>query len=199
MNTDTERRTYRSALREDQAQATALRIVEAALRVLERGIAVLSIAAVAREAGVSVQTVYHHFGDKIGLVRAVSDHLDRASVGGEALPPADSPSGLAAHVRFVFPRLDGRNALMAPALAGPEGAALRKEWLADRSEMVRTALAEAESRMSPSDFDHLVAVVTILCTSQTLGVMHEYLGLSVDDAAGAVAWAIFKLSGENES
>jgi AcrR family transcriptional regulator len=49
-------------LRAAQAQATRARILEATVNVMARGVASVSIPAVAREARVSVPTVYRHFG-----------------------------------------------------------------------------------------------------------------------------------------
>lgn len=189
-------RDYHSTLRDDQAEATARRIVEAAVRVLEGAPASLSIPAVARAAGVAVPTVYHHFGDKAALIRAVSDHLDRAT-GVAPLPAPVSPAALAEHVQVVFPELNGRHALMAPALRSPEGDAVRREQLTERSAMVRGALAGVASRLHPADFEKLVSVVTVLCTSETLGLLQAYLGMSGEDAGAAVAWAITRLCQEN--
>ena len=190
-------RRYQSPLRDEQAEATALRIIEAAIRVLERGLSGLSIPAVAREARVSVATVYHHFPDKPALIRAVTNHLDR-QMGAEELDavPA-SAAEIVEHIRFVFPRLSGRRALMAPALLGPEGTALRREWLSERAAIVRAALAGSATASLPEDFDRLVAIVTLLCTTEALGVLDEYLGLSPAEAAEAVAWAVLKLSEES--
>jgi AcrR family transcriptional regulator len=190
-----EARSYASPLRTEQARATALRIMEAAIRVLERRPAALSIPAVAREAGVSVPTVYHHFGDKAGLISAVSDHLDQSEFLEPPTQPT-SPAGLADHVRSVFPRLDGRRALMAPAFRLPEGERVRREQIAERVAMVRTALAPVESEFDPSAFDHLAAIVTVLGTSETVGLLLDHLNLTMTDAAEAVAWAITKLSME---
>jgi AcrR family transcriptional regulator len=189
-------RLYRSALREEQAEATARRIVEAALRVLERGPATFSIPAVAREAGVAVPTVYNHFGDKGGLIRAVGDHLDRST--GLEPPSPESPEDLAAHIRLVAPYINGLHALLAPALRSPEGQQFRREQLADRVLMMRRALAGAASRLAPAEAEHLVAIATVLCTSETLGLLQEYLGLSNEAAADAIAWAVLKLSEEDE-
>ena len=188
-------RSYSSPLRVEQARATALRIVEAAIRVLERGPAELSIPAVAREAGVSVPTVYHHFGDKAGLVRAVSDHLDQSEFLEPPMQPT-SPAEIADHIRSVFPRLDGRRALMAPAFRLPEGELVRREQIAERVAMVRTALASVESEFDPPAFEHLAAIVTVLCTSETVGLLQDHLNLTMADAAEAVAWAVTKLSME---
>ena len=65
------RRTYSSALRDEQADATRTRILEALVRTMAAGIGGLSIPAVAREAGVSIPTIYRHFGSKHGLVEAL--------------------------------------------------------------------------------------------------------------------------------
>lgn len=189
-------REYHSTLREDQAEATARRIVEAAVRVLGRGPATFSIPAVAREAGVAVPTVYHHYGDKAALVRAVSEHLDKATGLGPP-PPMTTPAAIAKHIRSVSPLLDGRHALMAPALRTPEGTAVRREQIAERRAMVRGALAGVLSRLDPADSEKLVSIVTVLCTSEMLGLLQEYLGLSGEEAGAAVAWAITHLSEEH--
>src|SRR5262245_59662714 len=51
------------------------RILEAATAVLARGVDELSMPAVAREAGVSVPTVYRNFPDKNALLRETLQHL----------------------------------------------------------------------------------------------------------------------------
>jgi AcrR family transcriptional regulator len=188
-------RPYRSPLREDQTEATALRIVEAALVVLEDRPAELSIPAVARAARVSVPTVYRHFADKAALVRAVSQHLDRNS-GLPAPGPWHSPAAIAEHVREVFPRLNGRRALLRPAFASAEGAAVRRAEVAERVAAVRRALDGGKRRLAPADQDRLVSIITVLCTSETLGLLQEYLGLSGAEAGEAVGWAIDRLSAD---
>jgi AcrR family transcriptional regulator len=74
------RRRYTSALREEQARETRRRILEAARRLLlERGYVATSIEAIAREAGVVVQTVYAAFGNK----RSILTRLLDLAVGGD--------------------------------------------------------------------------------------------------------------------
>lgn len=65
-------RNYNALGRVQQAQKSRERVVEVARRAfLEHGYAATTIAAVAREAGVSVETIYKGFGGKPGLVRAI--------------------------------------------------------------------------------------------------------------------------------
>jgi AcrR family transcriptional regulator len=71
--------------RREKAQATRLRIVEAALAAfLERGYSGTTMDAVATEAGVAVQTVYFVFHTKGELLQAVYEHL---VLGPERVPP----------------------------------------------------------------------------------------------------------------
>ena len=68
------RRRYDSTSRVEQARRSRRRVLDAARRLfLDRGYAATTVAAIAREAGVSVETVYKAFGNKPGLVKAVFD------------------------------------------------------------------------------------------------------------------------------
>lgn len=67
-------RPYASAVRAEQADATRQRVVRAAASLFRRdGYAATSVAAVARDAGVSAQTVYNAFGTKAALLKAAYD------------------------------------------------------------------------------------------------------------------------------
>ena len=69
---DPVKRTYDSARRREQADATRLKILAAAQTLFERrGYGKTTIAAIAREAGVSAKTVHLAFETKSGLLRAV--------------------------------------------------------------------------------------------------------------------------------
>lgn len=69
-------RAYRSPLREEQAAATHRRIASTAAELFVRqGYAATSIAAVARTAGVSAQTVYNAFGTKPELLKSAYDQV----------------------------------------------------------------------------------------------------------------------------
>ena len=66
------RRPYDSRARREQAARNRDAALDAAERLfLERGYAGTSIAAIAQEAGLSVQTIYKVFGTKSGLVKAI--------------------------------------------------------------------------------------------------------------------------------
>jgi AcrR family transcriptional regulator len=78
------RRRYDSSGRQAQTRRNRQAILDAAQRqFLEGGYAATTVAAVAAEAGVSVETIYKAFGGKSGLVRAI---YDRGLVGPEPVP-----------------------------------------------------------------------------------------------------------------
>jgi AcrR family transcriptional regulator len=68
-------RRYDSSRRQDGAQRRRAAIVESASRLfLREGYVSTTIARIAEDAGVSEETVYKAFGNKIALVRAIRDH-----------------------------------------------------------------------------------------------------------------------------
>lgn len=76
-------RRYDSELRKQQASQTRLRILDAAQELFaERGYAASTVEAIAREAGVAVDTVYAAFGSKRGVLKALLD----VRVGGDDAP-----------------------------------------------------------------------------------------------------------------
>jgi AcrR family transcriptional regulator len=67
-------RRYNSAGRQDAARRRRAAVVEAASRLFIReGFSRTTIARIAEDAGVSEETVYKAFGNKIALVRAIRD------------------------------------------------------------------------------------------------------------------------------
>ncbi len=70
------KRRYSSPQRRQQAEATRARILAAARKLfVSEGYGVSTIEAIARKAGISVQTVYADFGSKRGLLFALVDQM----------------------------------------------------------------------------------------------------------------------------
>ncbi|HEY1176148.1 MAG TPA: helix-turn-helix domain-containing protein [Phytomonospora sp.] len=106
-----ERRKYDSLRRTEQALLTRAGIAEAALRLfVARGWAATTVRDVAREAGVSVPTVYSAYGDKPGLLRALADAADlTADLAAqidelELADPARQLGAMAAYDRRLYER-----------------------------------------------------------------------------------------------
>lgn len=83
------KRRYDSSRRAEQARQTRAEVVEAAQRLFLRdGFAATTIALIATEAEVSVETIYKAFGGKPGLVRAIC----AAALAGQGPIPAETRS-----------------------------------------------------------------------------------------------------------
>jgi AcrR family transcriptional regulator len=89
------KRRYDSSGRQAQAQRNREAVLDAAERqFLANGYAATTIAAVAAEAGVSVETVYKAFGGKSGLVRAI---YERGLTGRGRIPAYQRSDEMRAH------------------------------------------------------------------------------------------------------
>ena len=104
-------RTYRSELREQQAERTRRLIAAAArARFVEKGWAGTSVRSVAEQAGVSEATVYHVYGSKAGLASSLIDaaeqsadvHQAVAELRGRAGDPAGQLRAFVAFDRRLF-------------------------------------------------------------------------------------------------
>jgi len=86
-------KTPRPSYRQEQAEATRMRIADAAQRLFAaRGYGATSIEAIAREAGVANRTVYASFGAKRHILSAICERwLERADARGLARTILDEP------------------------------------------------------------------------------------------------------------
>ena len=176
-------------LRAEQAEETRVRILEATLRVMARGISSVSIPAVAREAGVSVPTVYRHFGTKQDLLAAVYLHVVRRTAPGE-LVPLRTLDELREGVRAVFQGLDSADDLARAAMASPAAAEARRMGMPARLEIYRRMADAIAPKLAQGDRDRIARVLTILISSSALRLWRDHLGSSVEEAADDIDWVI---------
>lgn len=176
-------------LRAAQAQATRARILEATVTVMARGVASVSIPAVAREAGVSVPTVYRHFGTKRELLAAVFPHLVRRAGLDELVPPR-SMDELGHGVRALFERIDWAGDLARAAIASPAAEEVRRVDMPARLEMSRRLADSIVPKLTPGDRERIARLVTILISASALRVWRDHLGSTVEEAANDIDWVI---------
>jgi AcrR family transcriptional regulator len=109
------RRTYRSTKRAEQVVATRHVIVEAAGTLFTRdGYSSTSMPAIAREAGVAVETIYRGFGNKAGLFKAVIHAALAGGVRRADVPVEDRPA-----IRAVIDEPDPRRQIELYAATQP--------------------------------------------------------------------------------
>jgi AcrR family transcriptional regulator len=182
-------RTYRSELREQQAEQTRARILDATSRVMADGLAFVSIPDVAREAGVSIATVYRHFATKRELFAAVYPHaLRQAGLSDLVLPRTmdELRNGLRAH----FERTDSLGDLARAAMASPGAEEVRRVTMPDRVAMFRRLADSLEPKPSPEDRDRIARLLVVLTASSAVRMWRDQLGSSVDEAADDVDWVL---------
>jgi Transcriptional regulator len=184
-----ERRAYGSPLRAQQAEETRGHILDATVRVMARGVASLSIPDVAREAGVSVPTIYRHFGTKRDLLAAVYPHVVRRAGLDQQVPPR-SLDNLRGGVRSYLDHLDSFDDLARAAMASPASQEVRRTNMPHRLAMFRPLVDSIEPRLSEPDADRIARLLVVLTTTGALRMWRDQLGLSADEAADDVDWVV---------
>jgi AcrR family transcriptional regulator len=187
--TNTETRGYRSELRAQQAEETRARILDATGRVMAGGITTISIPAVAREAGVSVPTVYRHFGSKQNLVAALYPYtLKRAGL--QEPPFPQSLDALKAGVRAYADHIDSFDDLARAAMASPASAEPRKLSMPRRLRLIGELVDSIQPPLAKADRERMVRLLAVLLNSSALRAWREMLGVSVDQAADDIDWLV---------
>jgi AcrR family transcriptional regulator len=169
------RRAYSSALRDEQAEETG-------------GVADLTIPAVAEEAGVSIPTVYRHFGSKRALLGALGPYVLEKTRLMPEVPPADLDD-LRDLAHDIYRRQDEMDLTIRAAMASELGGAIRREHMPGRLEMMRRAVVGTAPELDESTVDRLAMTLVLLFSSAVMRAMKDYFELSGDDAAERVGWA----------
>ena len=182
-------RAYRSELRAQQADATRALILDATVRVMARGVASLSIPDVAREAGVSVPTVYRHFGSKEELLAEVYPHVARR-VGLDKVPDPATLDDLRDGIRAVFARVDAYSDLERAASASPAADKHRHASMPQRLKRLSRFADSVQPRLAKADRDRITRLLAVLTASASLRMWRDHLGVSVDQAADDIDWVM---------
>jgi AcrR family transcriptional regulator len=186
------KRTYQSVLRETQVLQTRERILDGVVQVMARnGIADLSIPLIAKEAGVSVPSVYRYFPTKRDLFAALDDYAQRK--GGFSLgeyPKCNTPEELAEFIPILFQRRESIEPTIAAALRTRMGYELRRPQLTERAKYFQTALQPAMKGLSKKEQNWLRDVVFVLTSYGCVQAFKDYLGIETAEAAERVAWAV---------
>lgn len=182
-------RTYKSALREAQAEATRTRILEAVVEVLAEGVETLSIPAVADRAEVSVGTVYRHFGDKAGLLNGLVSYAGE-STGIEIDRAPETLDEVYEVVNKVFRHFEAVDDLLRTAFASRIGREARLQSSEQRLSDMEDVFRRVEPDLTPDQISHVAKTTLILTASDTFREWKERLGLTPDEAAEEVMWTI---------
>jgi AcrR family transcriptional regulator len=196
MNTKTKtaktKRVYRSPLRDERAGQTRTRILDGLVQVMARnGIAELSIPMIARQAGVSVPSVYRYFPTKRDLITALDEYAhQRGSFTLDEFGPLEDPADLARVVPLTFKRRAAIESTLSAAMNSRLGYSMRRQEFAERAKQFSKALRPAAQYLNPKEQQWLTDVVFILSSYACVRAFRDYLDLDPEEAGKRVAWAI---------
>ena len=187
-------RRYTNTWREQQAAQTRESILNAVVQVLAGGLADLSVPAIAREAGLSVRTIYRHFPTKRDLLIALGEHMDQQA-GYQLEPLPGSPEDLAQTIRDAYRQADSLSTQIQAAYATGLGQEVRRERdMPFKLQVFTDALAPILGSLPPDKQRHLLHLVTVLISRYTLYRFKADLGVSANEAAETVVWALQTLT-----
>lgn len=174
-----ERRPYRMVARAESAARTGERILDAAVEVFfEEPTASISLDAVARRAGVTVQTVIRRFGGRDGLLVAAAERESERVRREREVQPGDvegAVSVLVAHYERTGDhvlRMLGEESRSA-ALRGivDRGRRMHREWC-------EAVFAPALAGLGPAEHTRRLAQLVAICDVYTWMLLRRRSGLS---------------------
>lgn len=168
-------------------------IMEGLIRTMANGAVTWSIPEVAREAGVSVPTIYRYFRTKQELVEGLSAYVVRKA-GLAAMQPPHNPQELVAMVREMYLRAEGMSDAMKMASVSELAQEIRKESIPVRLNMIEMALTPVLSSFPEQERVYLVRMILLLTSSALIRAFDQYLNLAGTEAADTISWAIFALT-----
>jgi AcrR family transcriptional regulator len=184
-----EKKEYNSSLRQAQMRRTREQILDALVRTIGQGVAGLSIPAVAREAGVSIPTIYRHFHNKQELVAALGGYLMQ-KMGMASMQPPRSLDDLLAISRYGFVKAEDMDEAIKIVAVSELGSQVRRDAMPLRIKMLEDALAAELESLNEQDRVRLRNIILVLTSSAMIRAFKEYLDLSGEAAADNVEWAI---------
>ena len=183
--------TSRPSLRQAQRALTEQRIIEALAALIEDEHPLeISMAAVAKRAGVSEPTLYRHFPTKRDLFAALAGYQFRTVAAG--LAPA-SAGELARAVHTVYQRSAAIESVVRWTLAATDPQRVPRPNVQARLDMLRTALGD----LAVNDDDEtrfLLRTVLLLTSPMAWLYWKDYLGLDPEAAAETAGWAILAIA-----
>jgi AcrR family transcriptional regulator len=189
-------RVYRSPLRDERAIQTRTRILDGLVQVMARnGIAELSIPLIAREAGVSIPSVYRYFPTKRHLITALDEYAhEKGSFTLDEFGPMETPEDVARIVPMTFKRREAIESTLSAAMNSRLGYSMRHQEFTERAKHFRKALRSAAKGLSRKEQQWLTDVVFVLSSYACVRAFRDYLGLDSEEAGKRVSWAIRLLS-----
>ena len=155
------------------------------------GIAELSIPLIARQAGVSIPSVYRYFPTKRDLITALDEYAhQRGSFRLDDFGPLETPEDLARIVPLTFKRRAAIESTLSAAMNSRLGYTMRRQEFAERAKHFSQALRSVAPHLNRKEQQWLTDIIFILSSYACVRAFRDYLDLDTDEAAKRVSWAI---------
>lgn len=182
-------RTYNSTLRQEQAEGTREKILEA-MRDIVREAGALEAAtnrAVAKRAGVTEMTVYRHFPSRDQLMQGLWAKMNRE--GGVTVGLPDGADDILGKLKPLFRSFDARPEHIIATLRTPQGVQMRASLDEERRQAFLAATQDLAGGLAEADQAKAAAVLQLLYSAYAWISLREQWGITGDAAADAVGWA----------
>lgn len=193
------KRPYDNKLRAGRAAQTRAAILEALCEELSDGsLNELSVARIAKRAGVSEPTVYRHFPNRAAMFDALQAHVDDKFDFPEPMDVERGGEDLARFAEELFVAFEAQRELVRGFLV----ARLGQEWTA-RQRQLRTQrmaddLAKLTAGLPDKEARAVTAVIRYLHSARTWKAFADEFEMDGREAGEAVAWALRALLAEVE-
>jgi AcrR family transcriptional regulator len=179
-------RAYESTLREAQARTTRLRVLDAVIGALARQ-EEITISQLAKEAGVSVPTIYRYFPTREAMMDAVQEVIG-TRLGRPKWP--DSATELLARVPQRYSWLEENGLLIRAILSSALGREVKRAVERRRERAMLRVIDAHASRLGPKRARAIGGVIAALDDAHTWRELRDEWGVSGEDAAWAAEWAM---------
>jgi AcrR family transcriptional regulator len=164
------------------------RILDSAMAAIQKeGLDALTIAQVAKDAGVTDRTIYRHFQTREDLLKAVWGRM-QARVGLGGYP--QTVETLLAAPGALFPRFDAHEGAVRASMYSPAGREVRASANPARRQAMQACVAEALPELDDAARRRRAAVIQMIGSSHGWACLKDYWGMDTEEAARAAREAI---------
>src|SRR5689334_12110460 len=181
---------YHSPLRSRQKEQTRDLILDAVDAILRRApVSEVTIAAVARQAGITERTIYRHFPTREDLLDAVWRRALHA-VTGEPPQQVETLEQILDLARAAYDSFEADAGIVRALIAAPEGVDASKRPEEARLAMLREAYADLLAGVPEDEVNAVVVATHVLSGASAWSHLRDYCGLDGAEGGKAAALAI---------
>ena len=180
-------------LRADHAEQTRGRILDAAIaQMSDAPVESLTVAGVAKRAGIAERTIYRHFQTRDALLAAVWPRM-QSLVGSRGFP--QTAADLVATPRRLFPAFDSQEGPVRASVYSEAGREVRLRANDERKEAMLACVRDALPELDAEAAHRRAAAVQLLNSAFAWSAMRDFWDLDGKAAGEAAAEAIAILLG----